>query len=378
MRIAMILPGFCAGHDDPGIPVLRNLVLTLARGHDLRVYAVFHPVARDAFPVGPVRVRAFGRVRSGFITQFAQMHAATQALREDHGREPFDLVHGLWADLGGFPAVRVADRLGLPVLVTVIGGELDHVPGAGYGKAKRPNGLLARHAARRANAVAVLSRTHSEKLSRELPWLKPVCLPFGVDPALFSPDGPRADLGPGRHLLIAGSLVPVKGHALALEAFAKLAARHPDLYLHIAGDGPCRAALEAEARAAGIADRVRFHGHVAHDVLPALYRAIEFCVLSSWFETAGMVILEAAACGRLTAGSDVGSMSELLPAELCCAPGDASALAAVIERALALSDGQRHAIEEGVRVLVGRSYTVPHMAERYLAEYRRLAAGDAR
>ena len=373
MRIAMILPGFCAGHDDPGIPVLRNLVLTLARGLDLCVYAVFHPVARDAFPVGPVLVRAFGRERSGFITQFAQMHAATQALLEDHGREPFDLVHGLWADLGGFPAVRVADRLGLPVLVTVIGGELDHVPGAGYGKAKRPNGLLARHAARRANAVAVLSRMHSEKLSRELPWLKPVCLPFGVDPALFGPDGPRADLGPGRHLLIAGSLVPVKGHALALEALAQLGGRHPDLVLHIAGEGPCRAALEAQAQAAGIAARVRFHGRVAHDALPALYRAAEFCVLSSWFETAGMVILEAAACGRLTAGSDVGSMSELLPAELCCAPGDANALAAVIERALALSDGQRHAIEDGLRDLVRRSYTVPHMAERYLAEYRRLA-----
>jgi glycosyltransferase involved in cell wall biosynthesis len=378
MRIAMVLPGFCAGHDDPGIPVLRNLVLALGRVHDLSVYAVFHPTARDAFPVGPVRVHPFGREHSGLIAQFAQMRAAMIALRDEHGREPFDLVHGLWADLGGFPAVWVASRLGLPVLVTVIGGELDHVPGARYGKAKRPNGLLARHAARRADAVAVLSQTHRDKLARELPWLAPIFLPFGVDTSKFRPDGPRADLGIGRHLLIAGSLVPVKGHAVAIEAFAGLAARYPDLVLHVAGDGPCRAALEEQARAAGLTERVHFHGHVAHDALPALYRAAEFCVLASWFETAGMVIFEAAACGRLTTGSDVGSMGELLPAELCCPPGDAAALTNVIERALTLTDGQRRAIGDGLRDIVLRSYTVPQMAERYLGEYRRLAAGNGR
>jgi glycosyltransferase involved in cell wall biosynthesis len=65
--------------------------------------------------------------------------------------------------------------------------------------------------------------------------------------------------------------------------------------------------------------------------LAEYYRAASFCVLSSYFESHGMVILEATGCGRVTLGSDVGSMREFCPAELLTAPGDAAALARNLE-----------------------------------------------
>jgi glycosyltransferase involved in cell wall biosynthesis len=56
-----------------------------------------------------------------------------------------------------------------------------------------------------------------------------------------------------------------------------------------------------------------------------------------------MVILEAAGCGRVTLGSDVGSMREFCPAELLTAPGAAAALARNLE-ALVLDIQRRRSV----------------------------------
>jgi len=80
-----------------------------------------------------------------------------------------------------------------------------------------------------------------------------------------------------------------------LRAFALLARAYPGARLEIAGDGPRRASLASLAGELGVASRVRFLGAVPHHELPAVYARAELCVLSSRFESQGMVVLEAAA-----------------------------------------------------------------------------------
>src|SRR6185503_6679811 len=68
---------------------------------------------------------------------------------------------------------------------------------------------------------------------------------------------------------IIANLNPVKGHAVALQAIAEIAARRPSAMVVLVGEGLLRPTLEAQAGTLGIADRVRFAGRI-EDVPPLL------------------------------------------------------------------------------------------------------------
>jgi glycosyltransferase involved in cell wall biosynthesis len=117
---------------------------------------------------------------------------------------------------------------------------------------------------------------------------------------------------------------------VVLKVFAAASSRLDGLHLHLLGIGVLESALRHQVEELGISCSVTFHGHVEHDLLPAYYRGASFCVLGSHFESQGMVILEAAACGRATIGSAVGSMPSFCPEQFLCHPGNDDELAAMI------------------------------------------------
>ncbi|MDP5281405.1 glycosyltransferase [Sphingomonas sp. DG1-23] len=97
----------------------------------------------------------------------------------------------------------------------------------------------------------------------------------------------------GCRFLTIGRLAAQKNQMLLLEAFARHA--RPDDVLVIAGDGPERDRLVKRANALGLRSQVRFVGHV--DDVRALYAKADVFVLSSHYEGAPAVILEALAAG---------------------------------------------------------------------------------
>jgi len=164
-------------------------------------------------------------------------------------------------------------------------------------------------------------------------------VPKGVDVATFRPDGPDVRDAWGLRekyvALVVSRLVPIKNVPLAVSAMAAIANQHPRLMLVIAGDGPQRAALDAQVAAAGLAGRVVFAGRVAHEDIPAWYRSANLFVLPSEFDNSPNVALEAMASGLPVVATDVGGLrhyvrpgvnGELVPA------GDAHALGAAIGR----------------------------------------------
>ena len=149
---------------------------------------------------------------------------------------------------------------------------------------------------------------------------------------------PRADLRdwlagspPGPIVLTTGRLDAQKGHRFLLEAAAQI----PHARFVLAGDGPERGNLEAQARELELGDRVRFLGY--RDDIPDLLASCDIFVLPSLFEGLPLSVLEAMAAGRPVVSSAIGGTDEAVVQEetgLLVPPGDAGALARALLRVL--------------------------------------------
>jgi glycosyltransferase involved in cell wall biosynthesis len=139
------------------------------------------------------------------------------------------------------------------------------------------------------------------------------------------------------YLLGIGRMVREKGFDVLIDAFRELAAMWPDLRLVLAGDGPARPALEAQAAAAKIEDRIDFVGRVAHQHAVDLFRDAAVFVLPSRHEPQGIVVLEAMAARTPVIAAAVGGVPEIVrdgTNGLLFPGGDAEALAEAVSRAL--------------------------------------------
>ena len=107
-------------------------------------------------------------------------------------------------------------------------------------------------------------------------------------------------------LLFLGRIHPKKGCDILVEAFAQIAAAHPEIHLVIAGPDPngLRATMEPVARAAAIEERIHWPGMLSGDVKWGALRACKALVLPSHQENFGVVVAEALAAGRPVLISD--------------------------------------------------------------------------
>ena len=168
---------------------------------------------------------------------------------------------------------------------------------------------------------------------------KCVVIPFGIDTApLRRTPGVEARMAeiarrfPGPRILFLGRLVPYKGVDVLLHAMRGVQAT-----ALIAGDGPLRGRLEAQARELGVADSVQFLGHLSDEEVVAHLHACDVFVLPSVTraETFGVVQLEAMACGKPVVSTRLPTgvpwVNRHGETGLVVEPGDAAGLAAALE-----------------------------------------------
>jgi glycosyltransferase involved in cell wall biosynthesis len=373
MRICLFTPGFCADDEDWCIPALSHLVGTLAERHELTVISLRYPHRDDRYRARGATVRSLGGAGHKGLRRLGMLLRAQAAFRREHHAAPFDLVHGLWADESGFVAAAVGRRHGLPTVVSLMGGELVGFGDIDYGLQLGFTGRsLVGRSLRRATVVTVGSSAVAELARAAGVSGRLETAHLGIDTDLFQSDGKRGTLDGEPALLQVASLVPVKEQQTLLAAFSQLAAQLPDARLHLVGDGPLQRRLASEARRLQIADRVTLHGAIDHDQLPAIYRAADLHLVSSRFESQGMAVLEAAACGTGTVGTAVGLLPELVPAARTVPVGDAEALANATLELLADPKGSA---ELGAAALdaVRDRYTLDHCVTRLEEIYRSLA-----
>ena len=146
-----------------------------------------------------------------------------------------------------------------------------------------------------------------------------VTVPCGVNLDLFHPiakEEARRQLGlrdDDRILLFVGRIEPLKGVDILLGAAARLE-EEPDCFvLVVGGDSAAQdgevSHLRDLASELGIAERVNFLGAVDHERLPLFYSAADVCVMPSFYESFGLVAVEAMACGTPVVASRVGGLA---------------------------------------------------------------------
>lgn len=188
-----------------------------------------------------------------------------------------------------------------------------------------------------------------------------VVVPNAIDPDLFSPgfDHARA---PGTVLSV-GRIEPHKNQLGTILALRD----QPGVHLTVVGPPhPHHADYYEQCRQAAT-DSVTLLPGVDHTQLPALYAQHHTHVLASWYETTGLVSLEAAASGCTVVTTDRGHAREYFGDEArYCDPDEPESIRSAVRAALggAPSRVLRERIEE--------RYTWPETARLTLQAYQRV------
>ena len=312
MKLALVVPG---GVDRSGevrvIPALVSLIERLARLHELHVFALHQEPTPGAWPLAGAMVHNIG---DGWT-----YWRAVAAIRAEHQHAPFHLVHSIFSGTSGAVAVTAACLLRCPAMVHVAGGELVGLRDIGYGGRQTWRGRLReRWVLRHAGIVTAASAPMIAAL-REL-GIGAQRVPLGVDLKKWPPLAPRERRhGPARLIHVA-SLNRVKDQSTLLHALAIVARTGTDFCMDVVGVDTLAGEMARLAHALGLDGRVRFHGFKTQCELRPMLEAADLLVMSSRHEAGPLVLLEAAAAGVPTVGTDVGHIAEWSPSAAIAVP----------------------------------------------------------
>jgi glycosyltransferase involved in cell wall biosynthesis len=189
----------------------------------------------------------------------------------------------------------------------------------------------------------------------------------------------RVALGLPADALVIGSVArfdPVKHLDLLVEAFARTHASIPAARLALIGDGPERPGLDAQVRALGLADVIRFTG--LRSDARALLAGFDVYVNSSRSEGISLTILEAMAEEVAVVATRVGGTAEAIEhgkSGLLVPPDDARSLSEAL-RALLHEPARRADLAREGRARVVDHFSLDGMVAAYGALYEEALRRD--
>lgn len=280
------------------------------RGHEIHLLSYAPPARLDAFDerihLHEVEVSSYPLFK--YPPYDLALASRLAEVAEDAA---LDLVHVHYAIPHTVAALLAREILGrdLPVVTTLHGTDITVVgQDPSYKRATR-------WALRNSDAVTSVSSYLKAKTEEVLDLkIEMEVIPNFVDTARFAvrrEDSLRHcfSKGPEKVVMHVSNFRPVKRAALAVEAFAQIAAAGPATLVMV-GDGPDRAACERLARTLGLKDRVRFLGAQAD--VEHLLPAADVFLLPSEYESFGLAALEAMACGVVPVATRAGGLTEVI------------------------------------------------------------------
>ena len=338
-RVALTLPGFAADEEDSCIPVLSSYVAALSRHAEVSVFTGGWPFRPGRYRLHGATILCTARGRTTLPHRIRAWIAVEREIARAAQSRPFDLLHAFWATAPGLAAVRTADRLGIPSIVSLGGGELAADRTTGYGSGLSPiSSRVVRTVLKRADFITAGSRFLFDLLPAPFCG-KAELYPLGIDVERFAISTKEPTQREQLRLLTVSSMIPVKDYPTMLRAIAIVRERGLPVTLTATGWTGNRQErgrvdrLIAELR---LGDVIDLRGTVEHGRMPAIYREHDLLLQGSRHEAQGMAIIEGLASGLSVVSTPVGVAPEIVAdsgdqSKLRLTPiGDPSSMADVI------------------------------------------------
>ena len=248
-----------------------------------------------------------------FLHGFLMFLGCLSTVRRLHREFQFDCIDAHYVYPDGFAAVLLGKMLGLPVLISARGTDINLFPSF---VTIRPMILWALRNA--AGVIAVAKALKNAMINLGLPADKICVIPNGVDVQRFHPIArpeARRKLGlqqETRIVVSVGSLTRGKNHKELVSAFAKVSEDHPEYRLYILGEGPVRAELEELIGKLRMEKQVSLMGARPNEELALWFNSADASCLVSSREGWPNVVTESIACGTPVVATRVGGIPEII------------------------------------------------------------------
>jgi len=240
-----------------------------------------------------------------------------------------DIIHAHSPVLNALPAIKVARKLGIPVVYEIRAfwedAAVDHGTTTEGSLRYRATRKLETRAMQQADHVfTICEGLRADILTRGIPADKVTVIPNAVDIASFnlaSPPDPRLQdrwgLAGKTVIGFVGSFYAYEGLDLLLEALPAIIEKQRDIRVLLVGGGPQEANLRLQAERLGLTEVVVFAGRVPHEDVSRYYDLIDILAYPRHpIRLTELVTplkpLEAMAQGQVFVASDVGGHKELV------------------------------------------------------------------
>jgi phosphatidylinositol alpha-1,6-mannosyltransferase len=268
------------------------------------------PYAISRVPVPLLRFFSDIRLTEFYLPPFLAAGAMRHLVR---GRP--DVIHCGETLPSGAAGLMISRLFGIPYVVWFHDNPFGPVTRFGY--------PLRRFVAKNADGIATTCSFARDSIVAEgIDNRRVALITPGVDPDSFMPSDEaksvRSRYGiEGKTVLFTVSrLLPHKGQDTVIRLMPELLKTHPDVVYLVGGCGGYRVELERLACEVGVSERVIFAGFIPQEEMAAHYSACDLFIMLnreveglSW-EGFGLVLLEAAACGRPVIAGRAGGVAD--------------------------------------------------------------------
>lgn len=302
-----------------------------------------------------------------------------------------DIIHAHSPVLNALPAIKVARKLGIPVVYEIRAfwedAAVDHGSTNEGSLRYRVTRALETHAIKQVDHVfTICEGLRADIVARGIPADKVTVIPNAVNVESFqlaSPPDPQLQekwgLGGKTVVGFIGSFYAYEGLDLLLDALPELIRQRPDVRVLLVGGGPQEANLRQQAERLGLGEYVIFTGRVPHKDVNRYYDLINILAYPRHPMRLTELVtplkpLEAMAQGQLFVASDVGGHKELIEHNktgILFKAGDCNALTGALLRLL--NDRQRWPeLKANGRHFVESVRNWPNSVANYVSPYQRL------
>jgi len=290
----------------------------------------------------------------------------------------FDVIH-VHDWLAAFSGISFKHYLKKPMVLTVHSTEIGRAQGLHSPDSFSINGIEW-WATYEANRVIVCSQSMKDEICNHfnIPEKKVDVIPNAIDATKYQTSvdkgsvRQRYGVGWGEKLIICvGRLVPQKGIEYFIRAIPQIARHYPEAKYVIVGEGWSRDILEAEARASGHANKIKFTGFASDQEVIDLMTSADVLVVPSIYEPFGIVALEGMATGVPVVASQVDGLAEVIDHEstgLFVFPRSPESIAWGIERILSDPDHARW-LTENAKEKLHKAYSWEAVAMKTVEVY---------